>query len=66
MINLDELAPKKPGDKLRDLQPMSVEELAAYIVLLENEIARADAMVAQKKTHKQGIEALFGKPIDKV
>ncbi|MDE2028975.1 MAG: DUF1192 domain-containing protein [Alphaproteobacteria bacterium] len=61
MINPDELEPSKPAAKPRDLQPMSVEELNEYIAMLEAEIARAEAAIAQKNAHKQGIEALFGK-----
>ena len=61
MINPDEIEPQKPNVKLRDLQPMSVQELEDYIAALESEIARADAMIAKKQAHKSGIEALFGK-----
>jgi uncharacterized small protein (DUF1192 family) len=57
--DLEPLTPKKP--KLRDLQPMSIEELEDYIASMEEEIARADAMIVKKKAHKDGIEALFGK-----
>ena len=62
MINPDDLDPQRPKNKLRDLQPMSIEELEEYIAAMEDEIARADAMIAQKQAHKSGIEALFGKP----
>ena len=61
MINPDELDPSKPAAKVRDLQPMSIEELENYIAALESEIARADAMIAQKQAHRQGIDSLFGK-----
>jgi uncharacterized small protein (DUF1192 family) len=61
MINPDDLDPQTPKTKLRDLQPMSVGELEAYIAALEQEIIRADAMIAKKQAHKSGIEALFGK-----
>ena len=61
MINPDELEPSPQKAKLRDLQPMSVQELENYITALEQEIARADAMIAKKQAHKNGIEALFGK-----
>lgn len=62
MINPDELEPPRPAAKKRDLQIMSVGELEEYIATLEEEIARADAMIAKKQAHKQGIEALFGTP----
>lgn len=61
MINPDDLEPPQPKAKPRDLQTLSVGELEEYIASLENEIARADAMIAQKKAHKSGVEALFGK-----
>jgi uncharacterized small protein (DUF1192 family) len=60
MINMDENEAQKPSTKLRDLQPLSVQELEDYIAELEEEIARADAMIAKKQAHKNGIEALFG------
>ena len=61
MINPDDLDPPRPKTKLRDLQPMSIEELEEYIASMVEEIARADEMIAKKKAHKSGIEALFGK-----
>jgi uncharacterized small protein (DUF1192 family) len=64
MINPDDLDPPQPKKGLRDLQPMSIRELEEYIASLEEEIARADAMIAKKQAHKSGIEALFGKPED--
>ncbi len=60
MINPDDLDPPRPKVKLRDLEPMSIQELEEYIATLEQEIHRADAMIAQKQAHKSGIEALFG------
>jgi uncharacterized small protein (DUF1192 family) len=61
MINPDDLDPPRPKTKLRDLEPMSIQELEEYIASLEEEIARADAMISKKQAHKSGIEALFGK-----
>ena len=62
MIDADDLEPpQKAKPKLRDLQPMSIGELEEYIASMEEEIARADAMIAKKKAHKSGIESLFGK-----
>jgi len=61
MINADELEPQNTKVKPRDLQTMSVGELEEYIAALEAEIARADAAIAHKQAHKQGVEALFGK-----
>ncbi len=61
-MNADDLDPPRPVLKPLDLQPMSVEELKAYIAGLQAEIARAEAMIAQKDAHRSGIEALFGRP----
>jgi uncharacterized small protein (DUF1192 family) len=60
MLNPDDFDPLKPTAKPRDLQVLSVQELEDYIAALEQEIARADAMIAQKQAHKSGIDALFG------
>jgi uncharacterized small protein (DUF1192 family) len=60
MINPDDLDTPQAKVNPRDLQPMSVQELETYIAALEQEIIRADAMIARKQAHKNGIEALFG------
>ena len=60
MINPDELEALRTNAKPRDLQPLSVQELEDYITALEQEILRADAMIAKKQAHKSGIDALFG------
>jgi uncharacterized small protein (DUF1192 family) len=61
MFNPDDLEPQPKTNKPRDLQPMSVRELEDYICALEQEISRADTMIAKKRAHKDGIDALFGK-----
>jgi uncharacterized small protein (DUF1192 family) len=60
MINPDELDLPQKKLKPRDLQPLSIAELGEYIAALEQEIQRADAMIAKKQAHKNGIDALFG------
>ncbi|MFN4284102.1 MAG: DUF1192 family protein [Alphaproteobacteria bacterium] len=45
----------KPFDSL------SVAELGDYVLALKAEIARAEAAAEAKKSHRAGIEALFGK-----
>ena len=64
MINPDELEALRTNAKPRDLQPLSVQELEDYIAALEQEILRADAMIAKKQAHKSGINALFGAPTE--
>ena len=62
MINPDELDPPRPTLKPLDLQQMAVQELKDYIAALENEIRRAQEMIAKKEAHKSGIDSLFGTP----
>ena len=60
-IHSDEFdLPRSVGAKPPDLAAMGVEELRSYIVSLEAEIARAEAMIAKKEAHKRGVDALFG------
>lgn len=59
MINPDDLDPPRPVAKPADLQGMSIGDLKAYIASLEAEIGRAEAMIAQKESHRSGAESLF-------
>jgi len=43
----------------KDLTPLSVAELGDYIAGLEAEIARAQAAITAKQSHRAGIEGLF-------
>ena len=61
MINPDELEAVRTHANPRDLQILSLQDLEDYIAALEQEILRADAMIAKKQAHKSGIDALFGK-----
>ncbi len=44
------------------LDSLSVEELDAYIVELRAEIARADADIARKQSHRSAADAFFRRP----
>ena len=61
----DDLLPRQPepGESFapRNLKPMSVEELAAYIVVLEGEIERVQADIAAKKISMSEADAVFRK-----
>ena len=57
----DDLEPRREAPKQRNLEPMSVEELKAYIVELEAEIARVQAHLESKEKYRSGIETLFKK-----
>ena len=58
-IDTDELEPRKKKPVLKDLTPLSVDELDAYITDLQAEIDRARAMIASKKAFRSGAEAFF-------
>jgi len=61
-MDLDELDPRAPtATAPRPLDPLSVEELAAYIARLEAEIERARQAIAAKEKVRAGAEALFKK-----
>ena len=65
-MDLDELFPDKPDDPLvllgrQDLDPLSVEELEARIVLLEAEIARVRTKLESSVNFRASAEELFKK-----
>jgi uncharacterized small protein (DUF1192 family) len=55
----DELEPRRKAPKPRDLGPMAVAELEAYIADLEQEIQRARNEIAAKRKQRSGAEGLF-------
>ena len=55
----EDLEPRKKPVALKNLEPISVEELEAYIGDLENEIARVRGAIAAKKSVRSGAESLF-------
>ena len=62
MINPDDLDPPRPVAKPVDMQGLSIQDLKDYIRSLEAEIDRAEAMIAQKESHKSGAASLFKIP----
>lgn len=60
-MDLDDLEPRKSIPQRRDLEPMSVGELEAYIGELEAEIERVRSAIAGKKSIRTGAESLFKK-----
>ena len=65
-MDLDELFPDKPDDPLKlltkeDLDPLSVEELAARIAILEAEIARVKAKLENAVNFRSTADELFRK-----
>jgi len=64
MINPDEDLPKPAKSLLLTpvLDMLGIDELQAYIVALEAEIARVKAVISAKDAHKQAAAAFFKTP----
>lgn len=65
-MDLDELFPDKPDDPLKlltkqDLDPLSVDELQARIIVLEAEIARVKAKLENAVNFRASADELFRK-----
>ena len=60
-MDLDELEPRKAKPQLRNLDPLSVEELGDYIAEMEAEIIRARQAITAKQSVRAGAESLFKK-----
>ena len=45
--------------QLRPLDNLSIEELTDYVAELKAEIARAEAMIAAKRSHRGAADSLF-------
>ena len=66
VMDLDELFPDKPDDPLKlltkqDLDPLSVDELQARILVLEGEIARVKAKLENAVNFRASADELFRK-----
>lgn len=55
----EDLLPRRKVPAKRDLTPLSIADLEAYIGELEEEIARVRADIASKQKQRGGAEALF-------
>lgn len=65
-MDLDELFPKKSGDPLvelvrQDLDPLSLDELRARILVLQSEIERVQAKIDASIDFRASAEAIFKK-----
>jgi uncharacterized small protein (DUF1192 family) len=58
-MDMDDLEPRKKTPMLKNLDPMSIEELRDYIIELKDEIARAEQAITAKQAVKMGAEAFF-------
>lgn len=55
----DDLDPKKKPQKLKNLEPMSVDELMHYVDALKAEIVRTEAEIAKKKAYASAASSFF-------
>ena len=55
----EDLEPRRKAPKKRDLVPLAIAELEAYIVELEEEIARTRSEINAKRKQRGGAEGLF-------
>lgn len=55
----DDTAPKKRLPVLKNLEPLSMDELAAYIDDLKAEISRTEGEMARKKAHAAAASSFF-------
>jgi uncharacterized small protein (DUF1192 family) len=63
-MDLDDILPKRADDPLvaltrQDLDPLSNDELAQRIAVLEHEIGRAKARMDRAVNHRSSAESLF-------
>jgi uncharacterized small protein (DUF1192 family) len=61
-MDTDDLEPQKKKPVLRNLDPLSIEELQSYIMEMKEEISRVEAKIAAKKTHLSAAASIFKAP----
>jgi uncharacterized small protein (DUF1192 family) len=61
-MDTDDLEPQKKKPVLRNLDPLSIEELQSYIMEMKEEISRVEAKIVAKKTHLSAAAGLFKTP----
>lgn len=54
-----DLEPQKKAPKLKNLEPMSVDELMAYVEEMKAEITRTEAEIAKKKAYASAASSFF-------
>jgi uncharacterized small protein (DUF1192 family) len=58
-MDTDDLEPRKAKPKLKNLDPLSVEDLMEYIEELKAEIRRVEENMQKKKAHLSAAAGLF-------
>ncbi|HWT97689.1 MAG TPA: DUF1192 domain-containing protein [Terriglobales bacterium] len=61
-MDFEDLEPLKKKPTLRNLDPLSIEELQAYIAEMKEEIARVEGKIAAKQAHLSAASGLFKTP----
>ncbi len=57
----EDIDARKKGPKTKDLEKLSLEELADYVEALKAEIGRTQAEIARKKAHAAAASSSFFK-----
>ncbi len=55
----DDLEPQKKAAPLKNLEPMSLDELNNYIKDMHEEIARVEQEIERKKAHMDAASSIF-------
>ncbi len=55
----DDLDPRKKPIKAKNLEPLSIEELADYVESLKAETVRAEAEISKKKAYATAAASFF-------
>jgi uncharacterized small protein (DUF1192 family) len=55
----DDLDPRSKKPQLKNLDPMSIEDLRAYIAEMQAEIARVEDKIKAKQAHAQAAQSIF-------
>lgn len=55
----DDLDPRTKKPALKNLEPLSIDELRDYIASLKEEITRTEAEIARKKAHADAASSFF-------
>jgi uncharacterized small protein (DUF1192 family) len=57
----DDLEPRKKPTVLKNLEPMSVDELTVYVAEMKEEITRVEAEISKKKNYVATASSFFKK-----
>jgi uncharacterized small protein (DUF1192 family) len=58
----EDFDPKAKKPKLKNLEPLSLDELEDYITALKTEIERAQTEIGRKKAHAAAASSFFKTP----